>query len=192
MVARLKLKEIDGRAPPGVNVHCLSRSQLCSRKPPERVGGRPPTLASPVRHRAAGQHPQTAGELLKPSLRTALGNQRPLTRLTTSGIGSNAGDATMDDPQPSPYVRQHTGKVQRLDGGGSGTHVGTPEGAGTPARGRWSLAREGLAPPPEERWDPGDRDARIAHRLEVKSAVAPKARPMRWIIARQPQREPAA
>jgi hypothetical protein len=32
MVARLKLKEIDGRAPPGVN-----RSQLCAEKQPEKV-----------------------------------------------------------------------------------------------------------------------------------------------------------
>jgi hypothetical protein len=33
MVARLKLKEIDGRAPPGVN------RKLCARKQPERVSG---------------------------------------------------------------------------------------------------------------------------------------------------------
>jgi hypothetical protein len=33
MVARLKLKEIDGRAPPGVNI----ARQLCSEKHPERV-----------------------------------------------------------------------------------------------------------------------------------------------------------
>ena len=41
MVARLKLKGIDGRAPPGVNVSIIvtvfSRSQLCSEKRPEKV-----------------------------------------------------------------------------------------------------------------------------------------------------------
>ena len=35
MVARLKLKEIDGRAPPGVN------AALCAGKRPVRVGGLP-------------------------------------------------------------------------------------------------------------------------------------------------------
>ena len=37
MVARLKLKEIDGRAPPGVSAQCflLSRSQLCAGQQPD-------------------------------------------------------------------------------------------------------------------------------------------------------------
>ena len=38
MVARLKLKEIDGRAPPGVNNRCFGPpQQLCAKKQPERV-----------------------------------------------------------------------------------------------------------------------------------------------------------
>jgi hypothetical protein len=39
MVARLKLKEIDGRAPPGVKNSTWP--WLCSRKQPERVRGVP-------------------------------------------------------------------------------------------------------------------------------------------------------
>ena len=40
MVARLKLKGIDGRAPPGVNCFAMPQ-RLCSRKRPVRVGGEP-------------------------------------------------------------------------------------------------------------------------------------------------------
>ena len=39
MVARLKLKEIDGRAPQGVNFLQFRRSKLCPKKQPERVSG---------------------------------------------------------------------------------------------------------------------------------------------------------
>jgi hypothetical protein len=38
MVARLKLKEIDGRAPQGVKQTAKPQS-LCAEKQPERVGG---------------------------------------------------------------------------------------------------------------------------------------------------------
>jgi hypothetical protein len=54
MVARLKLKGIDGRAPPGVNHRSLPQ-RLCSEKPPERAG-----LVS-----FASTSPRSAGDTLK-------------------------------------------------------------------------------------------------------------------------------
>ena len=57
MVARLKLKGIDGRAPPGVNHRSLPQ-RLCSVKQPERVSGVVIVLVH-----VYGRHAQIAGNL---------------------------------------------------------------------------------------------------------------------------------
>ena len=101
MVARLKLKEIDGRAPPGVNaVHSAPNSS-----PMKRVGGcpsalralEPASLGLPAR-----ATPSTCGKLLKlvvtnRRLKRSRGPVNSLRDVTAQR------DATMDDPQPSPY-----------------------------------------------------------------------------------------
>ena len=100
MVARLKLKEIDGRAPPGVN----KATQLCSEKHPERGvvclecivlvrnGNIPKLRGTPNAHRyySALKGPDS----------------------------HNPGDVTMGNPQPLPPARIATGAVQRLNRSG--------------------------------------------------------------------------
>ena len=99
MVARLKLKEIDGRAPPGVNASFVCRNKQDLLQPPERVSGLPSIMASRPLRTAT---PSNCGELLKPLATAAhrkVGVQHQGNNL---GDGKNAKDATMDNPQPSP------------------------------------------------------------------------------------------
>jgi len=111
MVARLKLKEIDGRAPPGVRSKC--RSSAPDSTPAAGGGVLVPTSCS---SRAAT--PSNCGELLKP-LATKL------VLYSTSGWVNNLGtvitreDATMDDPHPSPYGLSPRGRFRDLTGVGS-------------------------------------------------------------------------
>ena len=100
MVARLKLKEIDGRAPPGVN----KATQLCSEKHPERGGGVPRYIVL-VRN---GNIPKLRGTPNAYRYHSAL----------KSPDGHNPGDVTMGNPQPFPTARIATGAVQRLNRSG--------------------------------------------------------------------------
>jgi len=118
MVARLKLKGIDGRAPPGVNFQQLAAVALL------RTAARKGEVvwsfknASPLELAAT---PSNCGKLLKlghqPCQRKLRGGQ-----VNSLGYGNSSEDDTMDDPQPSPLLfcalLIELGKVQRLDGGG--------------------------------------------------------------------------
>jgi hypothetical protein len=86
MVARLKLKEIDGRAPPGVN--CRS---LCARKGSRKgkvvrhvipSGGDPPVYTG----RSSLQHPQIDGEAAKRESTNRASRGAPGRGLTILGI----------------------------------------------------------------------------------------------------------
>ena len=83
MVARLKLKGIDGRAPPGVN-HRQQPQRLCSIKPPERVRWCPPFVLVPV-----GAMHSNCGESLKPKLPSRLSKEVG-GQVSSLGYGDNA------------------------------------------------------------------------------------------------------
>jgi hypothetical protein len=112
MVARLKLKGIDGRAPPGVTKHAW----LCSSKPPERVKVVPGSMASPRR--------KAAGDTLRlREVPNARGYQARGRKVRVAGVMP---PGTVTTPEMLQWViRSRTptsfrtpGKVQRLDGRG--------------------------------------------------------------------------
>ena len=116
MVARLKLKEIDGRAPPGVSTaNAAALLRIAARKggwvpwrPPNQVLATSSTVATP----------SNCGDLLKP----------PATKPAPNGVGGRVsrpgtvvtlGDATMDDPHPSSYGESPRRRSRDLTGVGS-------------------------------------------------------------------------
>src|ERR1700684_1624670 len=103
MVARLKLKGIDGRAPPGVNRFTAGRSSSAPNSSPKGGGGSSPSFsnlnASPPFE--GGRHPQIAGELLKLCIPSLVAKARG-GQVNSLGYGNKCKDATMDDPQPRP------------------------------------------------------------------------------------------
>jgi hypothetical protein len=100
MVARLKLKEIDGRAPPGVNNRrCLPQSTLRPRAARKgEVAGLEQNASLPLQQWGATR--PNCGKLLKSP---SLPSQRPKGadgHVNRVGYGQN--DSGLDDPQPSP------------------------------------------------------------------------------------------
>jgi hypothetical protein len=98
MVARLKLKGIDGRAPPGVNRFCPAAATLLRSDPKGKVVTR--TLVGPRRTRV-GDMPKLRGSPkalgTKPTCPKGVGG-----RVNRSGKVTTSGMSTMGDPQPSP------------------------------------------------------------------------------------------
>ena len=95
MVARLKLKGIDGRAPPGVKQSSSASGGEISCY----------TLSN-------------CGKVLKLHLPSRRSKDRG-GRVNDLGYGNNGGDETMGNPQPSPKCSpEHTDAVHRLNGSG--------------------------------------------------------------------------
>ena len=118
MVARLKLKEIDGKAPPGVNIAITaSRSSSAPESSPKGLVvhlWHPAELnASPPRRAT----PPNCGDPLKLQIPSRCSKDSG-GQVNCLGYGHNAEDVTMGNPHPSPSGASHCGKVQRLDGGG--------------------------------------------------------------------------
>lgn len=84
MVAKLKLKEIDGRAPQGVNPNLLSR-RLCAGKRVRKHGGCPCSYASSLLGRL--RDCQTAGKFCekKSKVRSWFGDEPPVAREKSPG-----------------------------------------------------------------------------------------------------------
>jgi hypothetical protein len=89
MVARLKLKEIDGKAPPGVTAVTLrlkaspEEGRWCPQRA-SRSAATPPNCGEPLKLQLPSPPPKGVGGQVDP------------------GYGDNAGDATMGYPHPSP------------------------------------------------------------------------------------------
>ena len=84
MVARLKLKGIDGRAPPGVNVNSLAAVALLrtAARKGEVVSQKKNLNASPTSMWAT---PSNCGELLKLQIPSLIMRKRGVARLIASG-----------------------------------------------------------------------------------------------------------
>ena len=120
MVARLKLKEIDGRAPPGVNaVNSAPESSPMKRVVVLSAAEAAGANASP-RRRRPGRHLQTAGELLKLALRTSARKGAGARLIASRDVTTREMQQwTIRSQAPTGCPsRAATGKVQRLDGGG--------------------------------------------------------------------------
>ena len=119
MVARLKLKEIDGRAPPGVNFYSICRSNSAPESSPKGLVVFLATPHRPAQLSASCLWAATPSNCGKP-LKSSLPSQRPKGvggQVNCLGYGHNVKNATMGNPHPSSYGAS-TEKVQRLDGGG--------------------------------------------------------------------------
>ena len=127
MVARLKLKEIDGRAPPGVNSLQHAAVALLHIAARRGFGGRswrmPNANASLLSRKAT---PSNCGKPLKRSLQS----RRPKGgggQVNSLGYWNNVSDATMSDPQPSSYGPAGYGEGSETRWGWVGNSVSRPQ-----------------------------------------------------------------
>ena len=102
MVARLKLKEIDGRAPPGVNRSCSAPKS--TRETGKCVSSAPESAGIVLVARAPGP----GGDTLKlrgvpKASGTKQRAERPLWRGLTASVRSQPAGCTMGNSHPSPY-----------------------------------------------------------------------------------------